>query len=130
MLAALVAAHVPFVVSRNQSLKPVIFPTFSQATLREVRVLLLIATSARDSAEMHQVFKHKLCIIFPCVQIPTHLYSMFIRPVKAEQCLHNVIKVVEALRHIGLDYDIQVSEDSLPTYLGSFTNLLVSMSVD
>ena len=83
--------------------------------------------------EMHtfkEVLKHKLCIVFPCVQIPTHLYSMFIRPVKAEQCLHNVIKVVEALRHIGLDYDIQVSEDSLPTSLGSFTNLLVSMSVD
>ena len=38
---------------------------------------------------------------------------MFIRPVKGEQCLHNVIKVVEALRHIGLDYDIQVSNDSL-----------------
>lgn len=34
---------------------------------------------------------------------------MYTRPSKAEQCLHNVLKVVEALRHIGLDYDIQVS---------------------
>ncbi|PFX34680.1 Calponin-likey domain-containing protein 2 [Stylophora pistillata] len=40
--------------------------------------------------------------------ISTHLHSMYTRPSKAEQCLHNVIKVVEALRHIGLDYDIQV----------------------
>lgn len=34
---------------------------------------------------------------------------MYTRPSKAEQCLHNVLKVVEALRHIGLDYDIQVN---------------------
>ena len=34
---------------------------------------------------------------------------MYTRPSKAEQCLHNVLKVVEALRHIGVDYDIQVS---------------------
>ena len=42
-------------------------------------------------------------------QISTHLHSMYTRPSKAEQCLHNVLRVVEALRHIGVDYDIQVS---------------------
>ena len=35
---------------------------------------------------------------------------MYTRPSKGEQCLHNVLKVVEALRHIGVDYDIQVSQ--------------------
>lgn len=48
-------------------------------------------------------------VLFFYLQISTHLYSMYTCPSKAEQCLHNVLKVVEALRHIGLDYDIQVS---------------------
>ena len=34
---------------------------------------------------------------------------MYTRPFKAEQCLHNVVKVVDALRNIGVDYDLQVS---------------------
>ena len=38
---------------------------------------------------------------------------MYTRPSKAEQCLHNVLKVVEALRHIGVDYDIQVSGENI-----------------
>ena len=33
---------------------------------------------------------------------------MYTHPNTAEQCLHNVLKVVEALKHIGLDYDVQV----------------------
>lgn len=54
--------------------------------------------------------------------ISTHLYSMYTRPSKAEQCLHNVLKVVEALRHIGLDYDIQPTDLTEPN---SITILLL-----
>ena len=43
---------------------------------------------------------------------------MYTRPSKAEQCLHNVLKVVEALRHIGVDYDIQVSQGQWYSYQG------------
>ena len=43
---------------------------------------------------------------------------MYTRPSKAEQCLHNVLKVVEALRHIGVDYDIQVSQGQWYCYQG------------
>lgn len=46
--------------------------------------------------------------------ISTHLHSIYTRPSKAEQCLHNVIKAVEALRHVGLDYDIQPTDLTEP----------------
>ena len=39
----------------------------------------------------------------------THLRDMYTRPATAEQCLHNALKVVNAMRAIGLDYDIAVS---------------------
>ena len=35
---------------------------------------------------------------------------MYTHPNTAEQCLHNVLKVVAAVRFIGLDYDIQVGK--------------------
>ena len=41
-------------------------------------------------------------------QIKTHLQDMYTHPSTAEQCLHNALKVVNAMRHIGIDYDIQV----------------------
>ena len=40
--------------------------------------------------------------------INTHLIEMYTQPATAEQCLHNALKVVSALRHIGIDYDVQV----------------------
>lgn len=46
--------------------------------------------------------------------ISTHLYSMYTRPFKAEQCLHNVVKVVDALRNIGVDYDLQPTDLTEP----------------
>ena len=34
---------------------------------------------------------------------------MYTHPCTAEQCLHNALKVVNAMRYAGIDYDIQVS---------------------
>ncbi|XP_074645875.1 cilia and flagella-associated protein 47-like isoform X2 [Tubulanus polymorphus] len=39
--------------------------------------------------------------------IRSHLQDMYTHPNTAEQCLHNALKVVNALRHIGIEYDIQ-----------------------
>ena len=33
---------------------------------------------------------------------------MYTHPSTAEQCLHNALKVVNAMRYAGIDYDIQV----------------------
>ncbi|XP_048577373.1 cilia- and flagella-associated protein 47-like isoform X2 [Nematostella vectensis] len=46
--------------------------------------------------------------------VSTHLHSMYLHPSTAEQCLHNVLKVVEALRHIGMDYEIQSTDITQP----------------
>lgn len=43
------------------------------------------------------------------MQIKTHLQDMYTHPATAEQCLHNALKIVNAMRHVGLDYDIQVN---------------------
>ena len=34
---------------------------------------------------------------------------MYTHPATAEQCLHNALKIVNAMRFAGIDYDIQVS---------------------
>ena len=39
---------------------------------------------------------------------------MYTRPATAEQCLHNALKVVNALRFIGVDYDIQAIDITDP----------------
>ena len=46
--------------------------------------------------------------LFCCTQIKTHLQDMYTHPATAEQCLHNALKIVNAMRYVGLDYDIQV----------------------
>ncbi|XP_033635373.1 cilia- and flagella-associated protein 47-like isoform X1 [Asterias rubens] len=46
--------------------------------------------------------------------IKTHLQSMYTQPATAEQCLHNALKVVNAFRYIGLDYDIQAIDITDP----------------
>ena len=33
---------------------------------------------------------------------------MYTHPLSAEQCLHNALKVTDALRFLGLDYDVLV----------------------
>ncbi|XP_057307230.1 cilia and flagella-associated protein 47-like isoform X2 [Hydractinia symbiolongicarpus] len=40
--------------------------------------------------------------------VKSHLHSLYTHPHSAEQCLHNALKVVEAFRFIGLDYDVLV----------------------
>ena len=42
------------------------------------------------------------------LQIDLHFVGMYTRPATGEQCLHNAICIVNALRTIGIDYDIQV----------------------
>ena len=39
---------------------------------------------------------------------------MYSQPATAEQCLHNALKVVNAMRHIGIDYDIQAIDITDP----------------
>jgi hypothetical protein len=34
---------------------------------------------------------------------------MYTHPATAEQCLHNALKITNAMRYAGIDYDIQVS---------------------
>ncbi|XP_022089961.1 cilia- and flagella-associated protein 47-like isoform X2 [Acanthaster planci] len=46
--------------------------------------------------------------------IKSHLQSMYTQPATAEQCLHNALKVVNAFRYIGLDYDIQAIDVTDP----------------
>ena len=36
---------------------------------------------------------------------------MYTHPATAEQCLHNALKVISALRYIGIDYDIHVRKN-------------------
>jgi len=35
---------------------------------------------------------------------------MFTRPMSAEQCLHNALCVITAMKSAGIDYDIQVTD--------------------
>ena len=39
---------------------------------------------------------------------------MYTRPATAEQCLHNALKVVNAMRYAGIDYDIQAIDITDP----------------
>ena len=43
------------------------------------------------------------------VQIETHFVAMYTRPMSAEQCLHNALCVISAMKSAGIEYDIQVS---------------------
>ncbi|XP_070190234.1 cilia and flagella-associated protein 47-like isoform X3 [Littorina saxatilis] len=44
----------------------------------------------------------------------SHLEDMYTHPTTAEQCLHNALKVVTALRYAGMDYDIQAVDITDP----------------
>ena len=46
--------------------------------------------------------------------VRTHLQDMYTKPATAEQCLHNALKVVNAMRAIGIDYDIQAIDITDP----------------
>ncbi|CAH1800026.1 unnamed protein product [Owenia fusiformis] len=46
--------------------------------------------------------------------VKTHLQDMYTQPNTAEQCLHNALKLVNALRYIGIDYDIQAIDITDP----------------
>ncbi|XP_048239518.1 cilia and flagella-associated protein 47-like isoform X3 [Haliotis rufescens] len=44
----------------------------------------------------------------------SHLKDMYTHPSNAEQCLHNALKVVNAMRYAGIDYDIQAIDITDP----------------
>ncbi|KAK3096977.1 hypothetical protein FSP39_005325 [Pinctada imbricata] len=50
--------------------------------------------------------------------IKTHLQDMYTHPSTAEQCLHNALKVVNAMRYAGIDYDIQAIDITDPNPIG------------
>ncbi|XP_071134806.1 cilia- and flagella-associated protein 47-like isoform X3 [Mytilus edulis] len=46
--------------------------------------------------------------------IKTHLQDMYTHPATAEQCLHNALKITNAMRYAGIDYDIQAIDITDP----------------
>ncbi|KAK7478911.1 hypothetical protein BaRGS_00029892 [Batillaria attramentaria] len=46
--------------------------------------------------------------------ITSHLQDMYTHPTTAEQCLHNALKVVNAMRYAGIDYDVQAIDITDP----------------
>ncbi|CAG5120335.1 unnamed protein product, partial [Candidula unifasciata] len=46
--------------------------------------------------------------------IKTHLQGMYTSPATAEQCLHNALKLVSAMRYVGIDYDIHAIDITDP----------------
>ncbi|KAL8606797.1 hypothetical protein ACOMHN_049626 [Nucella lapillus] len=46
--------------------------------------------------------------------IKTHLEDMYTHPTNAEQCLHNALKIVHAMRFTGMDYDVQAVDITDP----------------
>ena len=57
------------------------------------------------------------CTVFACVLasycpflVQTHLCRLFTEPVNPEQCAHNAVVLIQALRHAGVDYDLQPSD--------------------
>ncbi|XP_076467202.1 cilia and flagella-associated protein 47-like [Babylonia areolata] len=46
--------------------------------------------------------------------IKTHLEDMYTQPSTAEQCLHNALKIVTAMRYAGMDYDVQAVDITDP----------------
>lgn len=54
-------------------------------------------------------YSHCIAIfLFLFSQVSSHLSDLYTQPNSAEQCLHNALKVVSALKKLGLDYDILV----------------------
>lgn len=47
-------------------------------------------------------------------QVTSELSDLYTQPNSAEQCLHNALKVVNALRKLGLDYDILATDITEP----------------
>lgn len=57
---------------------------------------------------------------------------MYTHPSTAEQCLHNALKIVNAMRYVGVDYDIQVIRDnfnSVPIHMKKISMLIVFLSL-
>ncbi len=57
------------------------------------------------------------CTVFACVLVAycpflveSHLCHLFTEPVSHEQCTHNAIVLIQALRHAGIDYDLQPTD--------------------
>ncbi|BFZ09423.1 hypothetical protein BsWGS_12463 [Bradybaena similaris] len=46
--------------------------------------------------------------------IKTHLKGMYTSPATAEQCLHNALKVICAMKYVGIDYDIHAIDITDP----------------
>lgn len=57
------------------------------------------------------------CTVFACVLasycpflVQSHLSQLFTEPADQEQCTHNAIVFIHALRYIGIDYDVQPND--------------------
>lgn len=57
---------------------------------------------------------------------------MYTHPSTAEQCLHNALKIVNAMRYVGVDYDIQVFRDnfnSVTIHMKKISMLIIFLSL-
>jgi len=52
--------------------------------------------------------------LLPSLQIKGYLSDMYTNPTTGEQCLHNALKVVNAIRFLGMDYDVQAIDITDP----------------
>ena len=88
--------------SKEEIVSKLIHSKFTLVSCQEARSLLcrgqnfmLVATDQLDSSDSH-------------LQVSSHFVRLFSEPSSPEQCSHNAVVLVEALRYVGLDYDCQV----------------------
>lgn len=56
----------------------------------------------------------KLFLTLPLFQITDYFVNMYTAPSSPEQCLHNTLILVKAMRSVGIDYDIQATDITDP----------------
>ena len=122
VLAAVLAAHCPFLVSPLHHFKLVRSPgdlmhrAYLCSTINKYnyymvwRLMYKTTYLCYYSGLTLQPFlsnNNSKQLVFHS-QVNSHLRNMFLHPTTAEQCLHNALQVVEAFKVVHLDYDVVV----------------------
>ena len=86
--------------SKEEVVSQLIHSKFTLVPCQEAHSLLcrgqnFMATDQLDLSDSH-------------LQVSSHFVRLFAEPSSPEQCSHNAVVLVEALRYVGLDYDCQV----------------------
>ena len=77
----------------------------------------LVKTLSRDTRINMRLIKNHF------FQISDYFVDMYTAPATPEQCLHNTLILVQAMRSVGIDYDIQATDITDPNPI---TLLMVS----